>query len=290
MNNGCPSAKELLRRTRGLSAQATRLVLALEAGYAVTDVDGLADVLECSRRSVYRWLAELEAALVITTAPVEEAVANSVTETSTVVESLAREAQALADQVKDLRDDLVAGVTDVAQPVTELARPAPLPPHTPPTPENLTSSPPISPPARRGRSKPNADEMAMVAAIVEECNRLWGKRFSPQAHADYISRRIRRFPDVTLEEHISIVQRASASPWWRGEPSPRVIYSRDDLFDAMRQERTNTGRKVSDREQRQREMLGDDIFTQIEGASRGRNAEIGRPDRIALAGNSLDQR
>jgi AcrR family transcriptional regulator len=269
-------------------------VLALEAGYAVTDIDGLADALECSRRSVYRWLSELEEAKVLTPAPVEETTANSVTETSTVVESLAREAQALADQVRDLRDDLASdvshGVTEVAQTVPNLAQPSPLSPHTPLTPENLTSPPPISPPRRRGRSKPDEQEMAMVAAIVEECNRLWGKRFSPQAHADYIARRIRRFPDVTLDEHIAIVQRASANPWWRGEPSPRVIYSRDDLFDAMRQERTNTGRKMSDREQRQREMLGDDIFTQIEGASRGRNAEISRPDRIALAGNSIDQR
>jgi hypothetical protein len=294
MSNGCPSAKELLRRTRGLSAQATRLVLALEAGYAVTDIDGLADALECSRRSVYRWLAELEQAMVLTAAPVEETSASSVTDTATVVTSLAREAQALADQVRDLRDDIAPdvahGVTDVALIVTELAQPAPLPPRTPPTPENLTSPPPISPPVRRGRSKPNGEEMAMVTAIVDECNRLWGKRFSPQAHADYIARRIRRFPDVTLDEHIAIVQRASANPWWRGEPSPRVIYSRDDLFDAMRQERTNTGGRVSDREQRQREMLGDDIFTQIEGASRGRNAEVGRTDRIALAGNSVDQR
>lgn len=129
----------------------------------------------------------------------------------------------------------------------------------------------------------------MVTAIVEECNRLWGKRFSPQAHADYITRRIRRFPDVTLDEHIAIVQRASANPWWRGEPSPRVIYSRDDLFDAMRQERTNTGgRRISDREQRQREMLGDDIFTQIEGASRGGNGEDRSTHRVALARYSGD--
>ncbi len=258
-------ARRMLSSTAGLSAQAMRLHLALLAGYDRNDIDGLARVLGASRRSVYRWLQEIASC------------GTPVASSGTPLENLAREAEEIAKQARDLVDS----APELSQPAPELSQPAPLPPHTPPTPENLTSPPPIAPPQRRRRSGITDEEMAAVSAIVGECNRLWGKRFTPQAHADYIVRRLRRFPDVTLDEHIQIVQQASASPWWTGEPSPRVIYSRDDLFDAMRQERGVAPRKTTSqsRGDRQRQLLGGNIFEEVTGG----NSADSSSSRIALA-------
>jgi len=228
-------AQKVLSSTAGMSAQAVRLQLALLAGYDRNDIDRLARVLGASKRSVYRWLQEID---------------SSVTPNAgfrTPLESLARDAEEIANQAREIA-------------ASDLAEETPLPPHTPPTPKNLTSPPPIVPPRRQRRSsKFTAEEMAMVSAIVEECNVLWGKRFSPDAHANYIIRRIRKFPDVSLDEHLAIIRAATERPWWDGEPSPRVIYSRDDLFDSMRQSHGTAPRKTSSaqsREARQRELLG----------------------------------
>lgn len=265
-------AERLLRDTAGLSAQAARLHLALVAGHDKNDIDGLARLLSTSRRSIYRWLAELGE----TTADAKS---------DTPIDQLAKEAQALADQVKDFAEE----VSEMAQTAPEVSQTQLLPPHTPPTSENLTSPPPIVPPRRKSRrsSKFSDEETAMVSAIVGECNRLWGKRFSPNAHANYIIRRIRAFPDVTLEEHIEIVRRASAEPWWDGEPTPRVIYSRDDLFDSMRQNKSSAPRKttVSERERRQKQLLGLDSER---GLTIGHSENRG-PAGIPLAGSANDR-
>lgn len=256
-------ARQLLADTAGLSAQAVRLQIAIVAGYDRSDIDGLAALLNTSRRSVYRWLQEIDAAVSQCANPV------------TPLEAIAREAEEIAKQVRDL-----SAVPEMAETVPNLTSATPLSPQTPLTPEKITSSPPpIVPPRRRRRSGPSDEEMAMVTAIVSECNTLWGKRFSPQAHSAYIVRRLRAFPEVTLDEHLEIVRTASANPWWDGEPSPRVIYSRDDLFDSMRQQQGTAPRRqqVSSRAERQRQLLGGSIFEEVSNEDSANSRTLGVP-------------
>lgn len=63
--------------------------------------------------------------------------------------------------------------------------------------------------------------------------------FNEQAHTSYASKewvskavmRIREHPEVTLEEHLAIIARSLADPWWRGNPNPSVIYGNAAQFE-----------------------------------------------------------
>ena len=42
--------------------------------------------------------------------------------------------------------------------------------------------------------------------------------------------RIREHPELTLDHHRVVIERAFAEPWWRGAPDPRIVYGNGAQF------------------------------------------------------------
>jgi hypothetical protein len=76
------------------------------------------------------------------------------------------------------------------------------------------------------------DELALAEVIIEAFNNanetrftLRGSRKRPTEHLKRIVQRLRDNPEMDAEEHVELVKRVSAKPWWEGRPgSTGVIY------------------------------------------------------------------
>jgi hypothetical protein len=68
-------------------------------------------------------------------------------------------------------------------------------------------------------------------AILQEFNRVSKRRFSSAGFLAKIIMRIREHPDVTLDGHVAVIEHAFRHPWWKGDPSPSVVYGNDALFE-----------------------------------------------------------
>lgn len=66
--------------------------------------------------------------------------------------------------------------------------------------------------------------------IVEAFNAQLGTRCKPSVFAGTVSARVRENPELTLDDHRAIIAAAAERPWWRGQPSPRVIYCSPEQF------------------------------------------------------------
>lgn len=85
---------------------------------------------------------------------------------------------------------------------------------------------------RRVDRKPVTDDEALLAQLVLAAwNRATGQSLRAQGHLDKIIRRIREYPELDLDAHEHIIQVAISHPWWRGTPSPNVIYGNDTQFE-----------------------------------------------------------
>jgi biotin operon repressor len=76
-------------------------------------------------------------------------------------------------------------------------------------------------------------EDSLAKAILGAFNRAFGKDFRGRDHYASIVMRIRERPDLTLEDHAALVVKVSSGErWWRGSPSPKIIYGTSKALDA----------------------------------------------------------
>lgn len=96
----------------------------------------------------------------------------------------------------------------------------------------IKASPPLwNGPKSVGGKKVTRDEVVTATAILDSFNEVSGRRFSGKEWLTMIVRRMREHPDVALEGHQEIIRDQFERPWWKGDPSPAVIYSKGSVFD-----------------------------------------------------------
>jgi DNA-binding transcriptional ArsR family regulator len=97
---------------------------------------------------------------------------------------------------------------------------------------------PASPPpivTRRGwkvdRQIVTATEDDFARAILAEWNRETGQALHSKDWLAKIVLRIREHPELTLDEHEHVIIANLAAPWWKGHPTPSVIYGNGAQFE-----------------------------------------------------------
>lgn len=76
-----------------------------------------------------------------------------------------------------------------------------------------------------------AEEYELARSILEAFNEVSGRRFTGQEWLRDIVRVIRDNSDVTLDRHREIIRAQFERPWWKGDPTPGVIYGNGKVFD-----------------------------------------------------------
>lgn len=100
----------------------------------------------------------------------------------------------------------------------------------PALPEGVTSDD-YEPMKRVGGKRVSSIEWSVASSALAEFNHLLDRKFKLTAWVEKIVRRMREHPELSREDHVSLVQRACAKPWWKGEPSPAVIWGNPQVFD-----------------------------------------------------------
>lgn len=77
----------------------------------------------------------------------------------------------------------------------------------------------------------SAEEHAQCDEILDAFNEATGKKFAAAEFRRGIIMRMREHPEVTLDEHRSLIGFQVAHPWWSGDPTPSVIYGKGSTFD-----------------------------------------------------------
>lgn len=70
-----------------------------------------------------------------------------------------------------------------------------------------------------------------VDSLLDLFNELSGKRFSGKSWRESVLRRMFEHPDLGLTEHQALVRFQFEHPWWKGDPTPSVIWGNDRVFD-----------------------------------------------------------
>lgn len=92
-------------------------------------------------------------------------------------------------------------------------------------------------PKTAGGTKVTEVEHDLVDAILAAFNRAAGVAkgrqvsFAGKEWREKIIRRVREHSDVTLEQHVEIIDQQFHRPWWKGDPTPSVIYGNGAVFD-----------------------------------------------------------
>lgn len=86
-------------------------------------------------------------------------------------------------------------------------------------------------PARVDRKPVTMAEHRLATEVLDAWNRATGQSLRASATLSKIVMRIREYPDLGLAEHEHIIQVSLERPWWRGVPSPSVIYGNDAQFE-----------------------------------------------------------
>lgn len=80
--------------------------------------------------------------------------------------------------------------------------------------------------------KPVKWEHARLAAeVLSAWNELTGQDLRARTWLAKIVMRIREYPEATLADHRYIITTNLEDPWWKGEPTPSVIYGNDAQFE-----------------------------------------------------------
>ncbi len=80
--------------------------------------------------------------------------------------------------------------------------------------------------------KPVKWEHAQLAMeILAMWNHLTGQHLKARTWLAKIVMRIREYPEATLSDHRYLIERNLAHPWWKGAPTPSVIYGSDAQFE-----------------------------------------------------------
>lgn len=87
---------------------------------------------------------------------------------------------------------------------------------------------------REVASKPVTDaERELSLRVLAAFNEAFGKKFSGVSYLRGIIGRLREHPELTAEDHEALIAKAKRSPWWKGDPSPSVIYGNDAVFESV---------------------------------------------------------
>lgn len=74
-------------------------------------------------------------------------------------------------------------------------------------------------------------ERQFALAILAAFNAAFETKFRGVYYLRGIIGRIREHPELTLVEHVDIIGRSKANPWWKDDASPAVIYGNDGVFE-----------------------------------------------------------
>lgn len=100
-------------------------------------------------------------------------------------------------------------------------------------------------PAKKVNRKVVTDaEYALASTIIAAFNEAAGTDYTADAHLVPVVGRIREHPKLTAEQHTAIIAAAFRDPWWKGHPSPRVIYGNAEQFESsIEAGRANSGKQ-----------------------------------------------
>ncbi len=91
---------------------------------------------------------------------------------------------------------------------------------------------PVGPRPQVVDHKPVAPDHAVLAAhVLGEWNQQTGQKLKSREWLGKIVMRIRENPDLTAEDHAHVIHSALADPWWKGAPTPSVVYGNGAQFE-----------------------------------------------------------
>jgi hypothetical protein len=73
-----------------------------------------------------------------------------------------------------------------------------------------------------------------AVAVLLVFNLIAGTHFGSRNWIAKILVAIRAHPELTLADHVSVIETVFARPWWKGEPSPSVVYGGKAFESALR--------------------------------------------------------
>lgn len=120
------------------------------------------------------------------------------------------------------------GVGSTGSTTSDLARKSPASPLVEP-PIGTTLSSRV--PAKVDRKATTKVERDLSAAVLEEWNRQTGQKLTSGDWLAKVVMRIREYPDLTVGDHAAVIAASLASPWWKGDPSPSVVYGNGAIFE-----------------------------------------------------------
>lgn len=95
------------------------------------------------------------------------------------------------------------------------------------------------PPLKRGGRAPGSVNGKRVTPVEEQFaldvlaafNEVSGRAFASKEALGKIVMRHREHPDLDVAAHRSLIEAQFAAPWWKGDPSPSVVYGNGEVFD-----------------------------------------------------------
>lgn len=96
---------------------------------------------------------------------------------------------------------------------------------------------------RVDRQRVSEDEDTLARLILLDWNSATGQTLVSRDWLAKIIMRVREHPELTVDDHAAIVRANLAEPWWKGPPTPAVVYGNGAQFErAMMQARNPTAR------------------------------------------------
>lgn len=117
-------------------------------------------------------------------------------------------------------------------------------------------------PASVDRKPVTIDEAQQAAVVLHIWNRETGQQLRAKEWIGKIIMRLREYPEATAADHGFIIRTALAHPWWRGDPSPSVVYGNGAQFE----------RAITEARRRATEGDDDDRIARIVQAAQERRA------------------
>jgi hypothetical protein len=81
------------------------------------------------------------------------------------------------------------------------------------------------------RKPVTSTEGPLAVAVLAEWNQQTGQHLASRDWLSKIVMRIREYPDLTVDDHAHIIAASLAAPWWKGAPTPSVVYGSGAQFE-----------------------------------------------------------